>query len=58
MSEPFVLCSLQDESLFLLLQVGPLPGHHDAQQLVLDALRGDHEVQKGHLQHRGKHTQS
>lgn len=47
---PFVLRSLQDESLLLFFKVGPLAGHHDAQQLVLNALRGDHEVEQSHLQ--------
>jgi len=30
---------------------GPLPllGHHDPQQLVLQAFGGDHEVEQGHL---------
>ena len=40
---------LKHQLCFLLLQLRALPLHHNAQQLVLQALRGDHTVQQGDL---------
>lgn len=42
---------LQGELGLLLLQLRALTLHHNTQQLVLQPLRGDHEVQQSHLQH-------
>ena len=44
--------ALQDELLLLLLQVLPLLRHHNVQQLVLQPLRGDHEVDQRDLDRR------
>lgn len=46
-----VVACLQGEFGLLLLQLGPLPLDHNAQQLVLQPLWGDHEVQQRHLHH-------
>ena len=43
---PLVLRALDDQLALLLLQVRPLLGHHDAEQLVLEALGRGHEVQQ------------
>ena len=40
---------LKHQLCFLLLQLRALPLHHNAQQLVLQALRGNHTVQQGDL---------
>ena len=41
---------LQGEFGLFLLQLGALPQDDNAQQLILQTLRSDHEVQQGHLQ--------
>eukprot|EP00964_Phaeocystis_antarctica_P055484 scaffold32640_cov63-Phaeocystis_antarctica.AAC.2 len=46
---PLVVRRLEHEPLLLLLQLGPLLGHHDAEQLVLQPLGRDHEVEQRHL---------
>jgi len=42
---------LQGELGLLLLQLRALTLHHNAQQLVLQPFRSDHEVQQSHLHH-------
>ena len=44
-----VLRRLEDQLRLLLLELGPLLGDDDAEQLVLEALGGDHEVEQRHL---------
>lgn len=44
-----VFSTLQDELVLLLLQLRPLLGHHNAQQLVLEPQWGDHEIEQGDL---------
>ena len=38
-----------DELVLLLLQVGPFFGHHNAQELVFEALGSSHEVKERYL---------
>ena len=44
-----VLCTLHDQRLSLLLQVGLFFRDNDPQQLVLQSLGRDHEVDQGHF---------
>eukprot|EP00955_Chlamydomonas_euryale_P056138 356328-Chlamydomonas_euryale.AAC.3 len=46
---PRVLCALQHQLGLFFLQLRPLPGDHDAQQLVLEAVKCDHEVDQSDL---------
>jgi len=45
----FVGSAFEDESLLLFLQIWAFLLHEDTQQLVIQALVGDHEVDQGHL---------
>ena len=46
---PLVLCTLQNECIFLFLQLWSFTSHHDTQQLILQTFRRDHEVEQCHL---------
>ena len=44
-----ILSARDDQRLTLLLELGTLFGHHDAEQLVFEALGRDHEVEQSDL---------
>ena len=47
-----VLGALQHQPHLLLLQIGSLPGHRDAQELVRQSVDGDHHVEQSYLHRR------
>ncbi len=48
----FIFGRLKNERVLLLLELGSLARHHYAQELVLEALGGDHEIEQGDLDRR------